>query len=241
MTELGRRLDIVWKCVARGEDQRLRWEIRRILVSNDYKLSGAYSQPDDVISSQLPKCLREFEKLRLAPSAAFWRSMHSLKMRGASDNEVLGAEQEFWLSSDGLIVVLLFMMAHRRGIDKRDLSRACLEAFLASCVEADAFRALPWGTPSLASLQLCGEGMNASGWCCHAAEVVPHMQGPMNHGVALAFLSSLQKKAKCPFCGIPPWVSGSANFKGDRRWGSMLGSAGLLAHEQVYFAWARGL
>ena len=132
----GSRLELCLKAWAPREQAPLRWELRRLLPACGYDLTKRLLHQR--VKAQLPEWKQLFEHFLLdwkdhygdSPNAA----LH--KKQRLDDVDVASLEQEFWVSTVGMFVLLLQWSENRRSKEDQERSSLVMRLVLEKCVRA---------------------------------------------------------------------------------------------------------
>lgn len=144
-----------WKCWASGDS--VRWEMRRVLPD-----IGVVEGRGRHISKQINELWPSFQALShslgVDADEMMGRSLRSLVSRQDLEDDGVGqVEQEFWLSTVGLVAVMLFWEEKRRRVDDRLRAIAVLEALVGDGLAPTAAESIdPLDVP-VGIRRLCGE------------------------------------------------------------------------------------
>ena len=107
-----------------------------------------------------------FEAMGFIASDHFGYSRQSLAQRGLSDHQLddADAEQEYWVSTAGAVVLLLFWRSYRKSPKQKEQCAQMLRMILDRTVLADFISSMPLDGPTEEMKQLCDLG--AVGSCC---------------------------------------------------------------------------
>lgn len=110
-----------WSC-----NNDLRWEIRRLLQACGYSYNNQHQSCHVRVRELHPHWARMFDFL--FQNEAHWgRPLKSLEARGEFSED---QEENYWFSTKGMLVFLLFMISYRR---TKEFPRACLTCIMNHC------------------------------------------------------------------------------------------------------------
>ena len=193
-----------WKAW-RDASQSLRWELRRILPSIGLPAT-AQTQMHKRVNQMLPGWQEFWVALGLDQNLVFGRSAHSLQQeaRRAGGVAPQGQEREYWVSTAGLLSILMHGSMHRRSAADKQLVADVLEKLIetTACREAlGPFFALQ---PDDASLQEC-KMAGLAGCCLCVQTLMDEEVGEQTVKQACSLLLMMGGRHDCPaimrWCG----------------------------------------
>ena len=165
---------VSWKCWSSGREGELRWELRRFLPSAGYEWHSKNTQVHRLVR----ECLSTWQAwwtLASCPESIFGRSRVSLQ--GTGDLETASAaadaEQEYWVTTQGMLVLLAHWCRKRKRIEDQRRCRCLLRMLLRQTCPPSLLSSIPV-TDSEAGF--C-EGSPAGVICTHEGQVERSVQG----------------------------------------------------------------
>lgn len=204
----GEPVSIRWKATL-GEGM-VKWELRRILPSVGYHETSAWTSLSSLVRDQYVKWVALWSVAGFEQCGMFGRSRHSERMRCLQSPEAVetDCEQEFWLSTEGVIMTLLFWRDFRRQHEMKQLCTAALRLFLEKTNGDDlcSLNATGWRQ---GGQKPCDKAVNAHGECGCVRKVryqLGELVGSMAEMTANA-LFLLSKNPDCiACCGRLMWL-----------------------------------
>jgi hypothetical protein len=143
--------------------QLVRWELKRILPSVGYMETGQ-NNIKDMVKDQLPTWTAWWTLCGLG-SEHFGKSRNSLKHAGASMASMLDAEQEYWVSTKALLVLMVHWPRFRKNMSDKSKSSLVGISFLKKVCPRDALLALELGVVDPGWLGSCLQQERYAGKC----------------------------------------------------------------------------
>lgn len=129
----GAQTPTIWKCWAPSAHDGLRWELRRIFPSLGYDVELKRGRVCDRVREMKWRWLGILQHLGVPDRCHVGDSRAALAQRSqVTESDASSAEQEFWVSTLGLIVVLLEASCSARAALKREFATCALVSFLQS-------------------------------------------------------------------------------------------------------------
>ena len=136
------RVEVTLKCYKRQSSDRLRWQLIRVVESVGYEMKKTWSRLSCLVKQQREKWSVMAEALRLPLDDHLGVSRNAARASNAESS--LDCDQEFWISTELLLVLLAFWGTYRRELSAQRrtvlVSRALLEKLLASSFNLDLSR-----------------------------------------------------------------------------------------------------
>ena len=159
LTSAGRPVEFLWKAW-RAVDQpaQVRFELKRVLPTVGFNEVSKNTRLSDVVKTQITKWRQDWQMFGSTETDVFGRSAHSVKLHSrwhGSDEPTPGAEYDFWLSTKGLVVCLLYWGESRKQVENREVAQVAFRLFLERTLSADDVLALDAQNVSPAHRLLC--------------------------------------------------------------------------------------
>lgn len=147
-----------------------------------YEWTSKNTAVDDRLVDQEPSWRSLLLACRLEPSAHLGLSMHSLRKRKAPQADLLVAEQEHWLSSTALLLLLLgFWPLYRRRAADKARCKAAAKLFLSSTCDRDRLLAVDFLEVSSADALCCVSPARINGRCSCLVGWLTASTGELQH------------------------------------------------------------
>ena len=160
------------KAYSVDDDEKLRWELRRLLPAAGYEMSAKNGQVDDILRTQKRVFLALLDLLCLPGAQHFGESQHSLRVR----HELCvskAADQEWWVSTEAMLALIAFYGSFRRSTAQKQRCKLLLgwicEATL-DLTHAWETRLVPDGFVARCTWRLDGQGH-----CAHVDAVLANL------------------------------------------------------------------
>ena len=176
----------------------VRWELKRVVQSVGYT-ETAGNKIKDIVKHQLPTWTAWWTLCGLGLEH-FGKSRNSLKHAGASMGELMEAEQEYWVSTRALLILLVHWPRFRKNQVDRAKSAAVATSFLRKVCSRDAVLALELGVVDPGSLGACLQQGRHVGKCSCVSEWLgrqEQVQAGNAHAGFFEICCAMSKLAHC--------------------------------------------
>jgi hypothetical protein len=152
-----------WESIKHGQT---RWELRRFLVAAGYTATSKFTSCHARVSDQEAMWKAAFEALGFAVSDHFGYSRQALSQRRSGELQLDDgdAEQEYWVSTIGAIVLFIFWHTYRKGPKLKEQCLQMLRELFDKTVLSTFVASLPLDGPTEDTKRLCD--LHAVGSCC---------------------------------------------------------------------------
>ena len=151
-----------WKSVATG---RMRWELRRLLIACGYQSTSKHTSCCAHVREQQDYWKGALSAWGVDVDEHFSRSRHALSLRGdiSAANEG-DTEQEYWVSTIGVFVLLVFWQSYRKTAQCKDLCMLMCNMVANRCADPATCSTLVSQPPGEAIQSRCDR--QVSNGCC---------------------------------------------------------------------------
>ena len=103
------RVEVALKCYRRRSNDRLRWELRRVVEAFGYDMTKTWARVCNLVKTQRAKWFSLAMSLHMEPELHFGLSANAA--RASSAEEMLDCDQEYWISTSFLLLLIAFWSA----------------------------------------------------------------------------------------------------------------------------------
>ena len=140
----GASVDLTWKAWRWDQEPTLKWELRRVFPSMGYIAHSRHSQFHCQARELFPHIRSWLEICGLASREHVGKSRHALVQRREDIGAIDSAEENFWISSAGLVATIARLYHHRRSLDAKGQIAGVATHILGILVDRYAVLAMPW-------------------------------------------------------------------------------------------------
>ncbi len=204
----GRSVSLHWKAWTTPGSDELKWEVRRVLPTLGYEQHSEHTKVHQYVRDQHAAWRKLWELCGFEPGECFGRSRHSIAHGASADGaDAQDPEQEYWLSTRGLLGCLSFWHRHRRELAAKRVVEAAFRLFLEHACDADSLLGVLIAAPAAEVEEACSEAPQSQGRCaCLSSLIRKHGAAGGRCGTGVharavdALTSLLAEYAHCPAC-----------------------------------------
>ena len=191
-TQSGEQVSLTWKAWSRPSE--------RALPSLGYADGKSWTLAR-AMSEEWVKWRAIFSNAGLDPGECCGRSMKAVTAKLLPDESLDDAEQEWWINTEALIVMMLHFACHKRVVQQRRSCELAAKIVLERCLPAAVVGNLPLKSPPGEFLELCEQMPRLQGGCPCLLEVLTPLAQSGARSVQASIvgrLQALQGHLRCP-------------------------------------------
>lgn len=197
----------------------LRWDLRLLFAAWGYNVGASNGSVSERIKDMRPRLVPFLDMFGFALELPHYgQSYHSMSLRAKRSRQDhvarAEAEQEFWVSSEMVILLNGFMLTYRKGSRARRVAAVVLQGLIGKVCDAGTFPSQSlrdWDPPDDSLCPLPGDVVERCGHVRHAPLPKPQAELETHHAfLCRTFLWVMDSPfITCP--NLQAWVVGFAN------------------------------